>query len=68
MLEKIILHQAAVQPFLKKSWLLAEKAYFLIQTKRMKDVDKKILEDEIFKEVNENHNSFNLYKFILKYH
>lgn len=43
-------------------WLLAEKAFYLIEQKRMKDVSKSILKKEI-----EEHyikGNFNLYKFI----
>jgi LAO/AO transport system kinase len=43
----------------KRNWLLAEKAYHLIQQKRMKGVDKKVLKDAIAAEGN-----FNLYQFI----
>ncbi len=44
-------------------WLLAEKAHYLIQQKRMKDVDKEKLKNRI----EEAGNDFNLYKFIKKY-
>ncbi len=44
----------------KKSWLLAEKAFQLIQQKRMKDINKKLLKEEI-ETAGEN---FNLYQFI----
>ncbi len=47
----------------KKSWLLAEKAYYLIQQKRMKDVKKEALKNDIEKDGND----FNLYRFIKKY-
>jgi LAO/AO transport system kinase len=43
-------------------WLLAEKAYYLIEQKRMKDVDKQKLKQEI--EAAYKTGSFNLYKFI----
>ena len=46
----------------KKFWLLAEKAYWLIQQKRMKDVDKQKLRMEI--EQLSRQNNFNLYQFI----
>lgn len=49
----------------RKNFLLAEKAYRLIQKNRMKDIDKKILQQEIMK-ISENEN-FNLYRFIKKY-
>lgn len=43
-------------------WLLAEKAFFLIEQKRMKDVDKAKLKKEI--EASYQRGNFNLYKFI----
>lgn len=67
LLEKIHIHQTTVQSRHKRSWLLAEKAYFLIQSKRMKNVDKKVLQEEILHEINENKPAFNLYRFISKY-
>lgn len=67
LLEKINIHQAGVQPWQKRSWLLAEKAYYLIQNKRMINVDKKMLQEEILHEVSENKQAFNLYRFISKY-
>lgn len=47
----------------RKSWLLTEKAYHLIQQKRMAGVDKKKLKTDIEREGN----SFNLYRFIQQY-
>jgi LAO/AO transport system kinase len=47
----------------KRSWLLAEKAFFLISQKRMKGIDKNELKKEITKEGKE----FNLYEFIKGY-
>ncbi len=44
----------------KRSWLLAEKAYHLIRQKRMKDVDKAALKNEI----ESSGNVVNLYRFI----
>jgi LAO/AO transport system kinase len=49
----------------KKLWLLTERAYQLIQSKRMKDVNKMFLKEKI-KEENEK-NAFNLYQFIQQY-
>ena len=46
----------------KNFWLLAERAYYLIEQKRMKGVDKKILKQEI--ETTYQKGNFNLYKFI----
>ena len=47
----------------KRSWLLAEKAFFLISQKRMKGIDKNQLKKEITKEGKK----FNLYEFIKGY-
>jgi LAO/AO transport system kinase len=47
----------------KHYWLLAEKAYYLIQQKRMKDIDKNKLQESIIKEGAD----FNLYRFIKNY-
>ncbi len=44
----------------KKMWLLAERAYQLIQQRRMKDVDKATLK----KAVEEEGSDFNLYRFV----
>jgi len=55
-------HQQHIQASDKKYWLLAEKAYHLIQQKRMTGVDKKILKQEL-----ESNKESNLYKFIGKY-
>jgi LAO/AO transport system kinase len=48
----------------KKNWLLAERAYHLIKQKRMKDVNKEYLKNNIEAEGN----TFNLYQFIKKYY
>ncbi|MBS1496165.1 MAG: methylmalonyl Co-A mutase-associated GTPase MeaB [Bacteroidetes bacterium] len=47
----------------KKYWLLAEKAYFLIQQKKMKAISKQQLKQDIEAEGER----FNLYKFIQQY-
>ena len=60
---EIILHQlqkAHVSD--KKFWLLAERAFRLIQQKRMKGIDKSLLKKEI--ETNYQKGNFNLYKYI----
>jgi LAO/AO transport system kinase len=49
----------------KKLWLFTERAYQLIQNKRMKDVDKMSLKKRI-KEENER-KTFNLYQFVQQY-
>jgi len=46
----------------RKQLLLAEKAYRIIQQKRMADIDKKKLQHDIAKALEEP--GFNLYKFI----
>lgn len=48
----------------RKSWLLAERAYQLIRSKRMQDVEKSVLKSEIEK----NEGIINLYQFIKKYY
>lgn len=62
LLEKIIQHQQLIQTTDRKYWLLAEKAYHLIQQKRMKDIDKKALKNEL-----EKNQESNLYRFIEKF-
>jgi LAO/AO transport system kinase len=47
----------------KKYWLLAEKAYYLIQQHRMKDIDKAMLKQNI-EAAGKN---FNLYRFVTQY-
>lgn len=49
----------------RRSWLLAEKAYYLIQQKRMKDVQKKELKLKIDAVLEKG--EFNLYQFIKQY-
>jgi LAO/AO transport system kinase len=59
----IILHQLQKAHLTdKKFWLLAEKVFYLIQQKRMKDIDKTELKKEI--EVSYSSGNFNLYRFI----
>ncbi len=48
----------------KRSWLLAEKAFYLIQQKKMISVDKKMLKQKI----EEAGKDFNLYSFIKNYY
>ncbi len=47
----------------KRSWLLAEKAFYIIQQKRMKDISKTDLKNFIETESS----NFNLYRFIKKF-
>ena len=49
----------------KKVWLLAEKAYQLIQARRMQDVSKEKLKENIQEEMQKG--IFNLYRFAAKY-
>lgn len=49
----------------RRSWLLAEKAYYLIQQQRMKDVVKKEMKLSIEEEIKKG--DFNLYRFVTKY-
>jgi LAO/AO transport system kinase len=59
----IILHQLQKAHLTdKKFWLLAERAYYLIEQKKMKGVDKAVLKKEI--ESSYHKGNFNLYKFI----
>jgi LAO/AO transport system kinase len=60
--EKIEEHQQLVQSSDKKYWLLAEKAFHLIQQQRMKNVNKLALKKEI-----EESGDANLYQFIKRY-
>jgi LAO/AO transport system kinase len=60
--EKIIEQQKSNSINEKRFWLLAERAYYLIQQKRMKDVDRRQLMDRIRAAKN-----FNLYQFISEY-
>ena len=46
----------------QKAWLLAEKAFQLIQRKRMTDIDKMVLKEKIQKQLSGQH--FNLYNFV----
>jgi LAO/AO transport system kinase len=59
--EKILLHLSSMTSE-RKNQHFAEKAFYLIQNKRMKDVNKKLLKEMISSEEN-----FNLYKFLSKH-
>ena len=60
--EKIEAHNQILQSSDKKYWLLAEKAFHLIQQHRMRDISKADLKKEL-----EKAGSTNLYQFIKKY-
>jgi LAO/AO transport system kinase len=59
----IVEHVNSIRKSDKKFWLLAEKAFYLIQQKRMKGIDKKIMKAEIEQEGLK----FNLYTYIKKF-
>jgi LAO/AO transport system kinase len=63
--QKIIEHQQQSATNDKRYWLLAEKAFYLIQQKKMKDISKLQLKNEIEKEALSS--DFNLYLFLEKY-
>ena len=59
----ILLHQLKLSHLKdKKFWLLAEKAYYLVEQKRMKGIDKAVMKKEI--ETLYLKGNFNLYQFI----
>jgi LAO/AO transport system kinase len=49
----------------KRAWLLAERAYHLIERNRMKDVNKQRLKETI-EDLQQRH-AFNLYQFVQKF-
>lgn len=49
----------------RKTWLLAERAFHLIQLKRMKGITKAQLQDHIERHSGQKH--FNLYRFVMDY-
>lgn len=65
LLDNILLHQKNMAVSPKKLWLMAEKAFQLIQHYRMKDVNKKILQEMMAVELNKT--GFNLYRFVETY-
>ncbi len=62
LMEKIIFHQINEAVAEKKISLLAEKAYWLIKQKKMKDINMQMLAERIT--VFSGNKDFNLYKFI----
>jgi LAO/AO transport system kinase len=64
--EKIKLHNASDKDLDKRYWLLTEKAYYLIQAKRMSSINKQSLFDTIQNEIKVK-DDFNLYKFVEKF-
>ena len=60
--EKIIRSQSDIKNAERRVWLLTEKAWQLIQNKRMADVSKSDLKEKIARASKEN--DFNLYEFI----
>lgn len=65
LLQAILHHQSLETNNGRKSWLLTEKAFQLIQQERMKDIDKGELKRRIDKEAGEK--NFNLYKIVGDY-
>jgi LAO/AO transport system kinase len=63
--QNIIDHQQQNVANNKRYWLLAEKAFYLIQKEKMKDISKMQLKSEIEKEAMAG--DFNLYQFLEKY-
>lgn len=61
-IESVIDHHESTD---KKSWLIAERAYYLIEKNRMKDVNKQRLKEAI--EELQDKNAFNLYRFIQQF-
>jgi LAO/AO transport system kinase len=49
----------------RRSWLLAEKAYHLVAKKRMKDLDKTRMKQEIEQQLKAG--NFNLYNFVRRF-
>lgn len=62
LMEKIMAHRSS-RNAKRKTRLLADKAYYLIQSRRMKDVDKA----ELIKSIIREGEGFNMYAFIKKY-
>jgi len=62
--EKIMDHQQTLQTSGKKYWLLAERAYMLLQQKRMRGITKPALLESIKQQAGDN---FNLYRFVADY-
>jgi len=63
---EVIQQQATHTKNEKRYWLLAERAYHIIQQQRMKDIDKKQLKQAIENAVNKEQH-FNLYSFTQQY-
>jgi LAO/AO transport system kinase len=61
-IERTLIHHQSSD---KKLWLLAERAFYLIERNRMKDVNKQRLKDAI--EELQQKNAFNLYRFVQQF-
>lgn len=64
-LEAIEVHLAKHEVSDKRAWLLAERAYHLIERNRMKDVNKQRLKEAI--EDLQSRHAFNLYQFVQQF-
>ena len=62
--DAITAHQLQGQTNEKKLWLLADKAYHLVQQYKMKSIKK----EDLKKEIQQQPGSFNLYRFVEKYY
>lgn len=62
LLDKVIAQQAIPKTTDQKNWLLTEKAWQLIQQKRMKDLNKALLKEQLDSASREE--GFNLYRFV----
>ncbi len=62
-IELLLQHQHTNE---RRSWLLAEKAYYLIQQQRMKDVQKNAMKQLIEEEIKKG--DFNLYRFVKRFY
>jgi LAO/AO transport system kinase len=66
LLGKIEWHQQQQVKTDKRVWLLAEKAFYLLQQRRMKNLNKHMLKQQIEHETEKAEN-FNLYQFINRF-
>jgi LAO/AO transport system kinase len=66
LLSKIEWHQQQQVKTDKRVWLLAEKAFYLLQQRRMKNLNKHMLKQQIEHETEKAEN-FNLYQFINRF-
>jgi LAO/AO transport system kinase len=63
LLQAIYVHKSHHVNTDRRYWLLAERAFYLIQQQRMKHIDKQWLKTQIEQEAGQ-HSDFNLYRFV----